>query len=71
MSNTTLTAILCKTRHGEPLATVDLPGAGADLTPTELRVLAAMLEQIAVDAEAQPLKARHYMPTKKLYPLGA
>jgi len=65
MTTATLTATLCKTRHGEPLATVDLHGAGADLTLTELRALAAMLVQIAADAEAQPLKARHYRPTRK------
>ena len=65
-----LTATLCKTRHGEPLATVDLPGFDASLTPAELRALAAALLRIAADAEAQPLKARHYAPTKKVYPLA-
>ena len=66
-----MTAVLCKTRDGEPLATVsNLPGDGADLTPAELRALAAGLLQIAADAEAQPLKARRYLPQRRVYALA-
>ena len=68
MSNTTLTAVLSKTREGEPLATVgDLPGDHADLTPAELRALAAGLLRIAADAEAQALKSRRYLPQRRVY----
>ena len=66
-----MTAVLCKTRDGEPLATVsNLPGDGADLTPAELRALAAGLLQVAADAEAQPLKARRYLPQRRVYALA-
>lgn len=70
MFDDTVSATLCKSRHGEPLALVDMPGGDAGLTPAELRALAAVLLQIAVDAEAQPLKHKHYRPTKKAYQLA-
>ena len=54
-----LTATLTATRTGLPLATVEgLPGGGADLTPAELRDLAAALARIADDAERTPLAQR-------------
>ena len=45
------------TRHGQPLATVEgLPGAGAELTPLELRALAELLQQAARDCEQLPIR---------------
>ena len=52
----------CVTRDGQPLATVEgLPGAGAELTPPELRALAEALQQAARDCEQLPIRrgARH------------
>lgn len=55
----TLTVMLTRTRDASPLATVDgLPGSGADLTPAQLRALAAALLRVAADAEARPLMWR-------------
>lgn len=66
----TLTATLCRTRTGAPLATLDgLPGGSAELTPAELRTLAAALERIATDAEAMGT-GRHYMARRRDYPLN-
>ena len=50
------------TRDAKPLATVTgLPGAGAELTPSELRALAEALQQAAGDCEQLPIRrgARH------------
>ena len=57
-----------KTHTGLPLVTLDgLPGGSADLTPDQLRALAAVLVRIAFDCDRQmrqtrPLSARriHY-----------
>lgn len=68
----TLTATLCQTCMGEPLAVVDgLPGGSAELTPGQLRALAAGLLQIAVDAEAQPTASRAYLRKRREYSLSA
>jgi hypothetical protein len=69
--NTELTAVLCRTGTNEPLATVDgLPGGGADLTPAQLRALAAALNQIAADAEARPVKDKRFMNARREYRLA-
>ena len=50
------------TRDGQPLATVEgLPGAGAEMTPAQLRGLAQALQQAARDCEQLPIRrgARH------------
>jgi len=65
-----LTAILCQTRTRWPLVSLDLPGVGADLTPDQLRALAAVLLRIAADAEAQPMD-RRYVCKRKQYALAA
>ena len=68
--NQELTADLCRTRDGLALATVDgLPGGGADLTPAQLRALAAALLRIAADAQARP--ARGLAKVRKTYALGS
>jgi hypothetical protein len=54
-----ITAKLCQTRDGRPLATVEgLPGDGADLTPGDLRALAAALLRVAEDAEGRKVAHR-------------
>jgi hypothetical protein len=60
----TLHATLTHTHRGEPLATVDgLPGGGADLTPDQLRALAATLLRIADDCESRPAPGKHAFRT--------
>lgn len=59
--NTTLRVVLCQTHDQKPLASIDgLPGDGAELTPAQLRDLAATLVRIANDAEARPMRPRTY-----------
>ncbi len=51
-----LSAVLCRTFDGKPLAVVDgLPGGCAELTPDQLRALAGTLLRIAADADARPM----------------
>lgn len=68
-----LTARLCRTRDGQPLASVDgMPGSiGTDLTPAQLRALAAALLRVADDAEARPLvhRGRPLPDVRREYPL--
>ena len=71
METNMLTAALCQTHQRQPLAVVDgLPGGGAELTPRQLRALAAALVQIASDAETQPMTAKHYMRKSREYKLS-
>jgi hypothetical protein len=68
--DTALTANLTRTHLGAPLATVEgLPGGCADLTPAQLRALAAALEKIATDCEARPASGRHWTPERRSYPV--
>lgn len=61
-------ATLCQTRDKQPLATLHgLPGDGADMTPAQLRALAAMLSRIADDAEEQPMTGRAYRSRVREY----
>ena len=53
-----LAVVLTKTRDCRPLAVVDLPGDGAELTPCQLRELAAALLRVADEAEARKLVHR-------------
>ena len=71
MSPACLTAALCQTFDGKPLAVVDgLPGGGAELTPAQLRALADSLQRIAADVEAQPMGKRAYRRQVRDYPLN-
>ena len=66
-----LTVTLCQAFERKPLAVIDgLPGGGAELTPAQLRVLAASLLRIAADAESQPMSSRRYMRRRRAYPLA-
>lgn len=73
MMDRTLTATLTRTRTGAPLAVVDgLPGGGADLTPDQLRALAAALVRIAADVETMPTRSargKAVLPVRRDYPL--
>jgi hypothetical protein len=72
MGTRELTATLCQTHRCEPLAVVDgLPGGDAELTPAQLRALAAGLLRIAADAESQPMGARSYMLKRREYPIAS
>jgi len=68
--NTVLDVALTRTRDLQPLATVDgLPGGSADLTPAQLRALAAALLRIADDAEARPVRAKTLPTVRREYRL--
>lgn len=67
--NEALAATLTRTFRNEPLATVDLPGAAADLTPAQLRSLAGALRRIADDLDARPTQGKRYARLRKEYPL--
>ena len=70
--NTDLRATLTRTRTGAALATVDgLPGGSADMTPQQLRALAAALVQIAIDCEARPMARKHPAPERREYRLSS
>lgn len=63
MTRRPILAKLCATRDGRPLATLEgLPGDGADLTPADLRALAAALLRVAADAEGRRKLAHRGRP---------
>jgi hypothetical protein len=67
--NREINASLTRTFDGKPLAVVDgLPGGSAELTPAQLRLLAATLLRIADDAEARPM-GKHFMRKARNYDL--
>lgn len=74
MSGTTLRVRLTCTRHGAPLAVVDglAGGNGAELTPAQLRDLAAALVRVAQDAEARPTmhRGKHLPAQQREYAVG-
>jgi hypothetical protein len=64
----TLDVSLTRTRDARPLATVHgLPGEGADLTPAELRALAATLMKVADECEAQPMEGKRFRQQQRRY----
>jgi len=66
-----LIATLCQTRDRHPLVTIeDMPSGGADMTPAQLRLLAAALLRVAEDAEAQPMAVKHYARKRREYTLA-
>ena len=68
----TIRATMSQCRHAQPLVTVGLPGPGADLTPTELRPLAAALLSMADDAQARRLthRGKPLPAERREYPLA-
>lgn len=62
----------CTTHHPKPLAVVtNLPGFDAELTPDQLRLLAAALVRAADDCEALFEQTRWYGPVRREYSLEA
>lgn len=60
------------TRHGAPLAVVDrLPGDGAELTPAQLRQLAAALLAVADECEILHDTTRRHIPVRREYSVEA
>lgn len=67
-----LDVVLTRTRDSKPLVQLcNLPGNDAELTPQQLRALAAALNAAADESEAQPLSGKHFMQRKRGYPLTA
>lgn len=66
----TLKVTLTETADGRPLATVrNFPGLDADMTPGQLRAMAAALLAAADDCEARDLKRKHLTVVEKAYSL--
>lgn len=72
MSTKTLQVKHTTTYTGTPLACIDrLPGDGAELTPTQLRQLAATLLTIADECEILYDTTRRQIPVRREYPVEA
>lgn len=60
------------TFQGAPLVCFsDLPGPDAELTPAQIRALAATLLTIAEDCEAHARGIRRALDVRRDYPIGA
>lgn len=58
-------------RHDQPLLCIDnLPGEGAEMSPSAARALAAALLDAAADCEAAPRLKGRILPTRREYSLG-
>lgn len=67
-----LNVLLTQTHDRKPLATVrDLPGCDADMTPQQLRALAAVLCTVADECEARPMTPKRFSQRKREYLLAA
>lgn len=65
-----LDVIHTQTYDRRPLATLrNLPGNDADMTPAQMRALAAALEAAASECEGRPMDRKHFLRTMKRYPL--
>ena len=65
---TKLEVVLTQTFDGKPLVAVDnLPGLNADLTPPQMRALAAALCMAAEECEMQPMGRKHFRRKKRMY----
>lgn len=63
-----LEVVLTQTSDQKPLATVsNLPGFDADLTPPQMRALAAALWRAAAECELQPMDRKHFIRKKRRY----
>lgn len=66
--NAKLEMILTQTFDQKPLATIsNLPGSDADLTPAQMRALAAALSMAAEECESQPMDHNHFGRKKRVY----
>lgn len=65
-----LNVVMTKTRDGKPLAVVcNLPGVDAEMTPTQLRALAAALQAAASECEARPRNGKHFSSIRRSFSL--
>lgn len=63
-----LDVLLTQTHDRKPLALVrNLPGGDADMTPQQLRALAAVLCAAADECEAQPMTPKRFSQRKREY----
>lgn len=61
---------LTRDRFDQPLVIVDSAiGNGLEASPAQLRALAAALCRAADEADLQPTKGRHFMPSRRAYDL--
>ncbi len=66
--NAELEVMLTRTFDGRPLATVqNLPGGDADMTPAQMRALAAALCAAADECESRPMDKRRFMRAVRRY----
>lgn len=66
--NTTFEVVLTQTFDRKPLATVsNFPGLDAELTPSQMRALAAALSLAAEECELQPMEHKHFRQKKRMY----
>lgn len=66
-----LNVLLTQTHDRKPLALVrNLPGCDADMTPQQLRALAAVLCAAADECEAQPMNPKRFSQRKREYLLA-
>lgn len=67
-----LDVLLTQTHDRKPLALVrNMPGVDTDMTPQQLRALAAVLCDVADECEAQPMNPKRFSQRKRMYPLAA
>ena len=72
MTMTELKVVLTQTVDRRPLATVEnLPGSNADMTPSNMRALAAALCAVATECEAQPMDKRRFIRAVRRYQLSS
>jgi len=65
-----LDVVITQTFDGRPLATVrNFPGGDADLTPAEMRRLAAALAAAAEECERQPMDRRNFRRLARSFPM--
>lgn len=71
MNQTNLEVLLTQTRDRQPLVIMShLPGNCAEMTPKQIRSLAAALIAAAEDCEKMPMGKRSFRSIKKYYPLA-
>jgi len=66
-----LTVVLTQTYDRKPLAIVrKLPGFDAEMTPSQMRVLADALYRAAEECESKPMGKKAFMQVTKSYSLA-
>jgi hypothetical protein len=62
-----LKVVHARTADNQPLAIIDFPGPGAEMTPGKMRALARALLDAAFECESRPT-GRDYRPVSREYP---